>query len=114
MTFREQMAHITSALKSMETRFIYKENYNGYGKDLYNLSKEELIKEMTITFDNLIQNLQKLSDADLNEKGKDFGDVKLTKWQSFLFMQDHITNHRAKAVLYLRMNGITPPRYKYN
>ncbi|BDD10988.1 hypothetical protein FUAX_34200 [Fulvitalea axinellae] len=114
MSFREQMSHITGALLSMDTRFIRKQEYAGYGKDLNGLSKADLIKEMSKTFDQVIANLKKLDDTALTQTGKDFGGVTLTKWQSYLFMQDHITNHRAKAVLYLRLNKITPPRYGYN
>jgi len=29
-------------------------------------------------------------------------------------MQDHITNHRAKTILYLHLNDITPPSYGLN
>ena len=32
---------------------------------------------------------------------------------AFFYVQDHITNHRAKANLYLRMNNIQPPEYTW-
>jgi uncharacterized damage-inducible protein DinB len=32
---------------------------------------------------------------------------------AFFYVQDHMTNHRAKANLYLRMNQIEPPEYTW-
>jgi uncharacterized damage-inducible protein DinB len=32
---------------------------------------------------------------------------------ALFYVQDHLTNHRAKANLYLRMNGIDPPEYTW-
>ena len=32
---------------------------------------------------------------------------------AFFYVQDHMANHRAKANLYVRMNGIQPPEYTW-
>jgi len=32
---------------------------------------------------------------------------------AFFYVQDHVTNHRAKANLYIRMNNIKPPAYTW-
>jgi uncharacterized damage-inducible protein DinB len=40
------------------------------------------------------------------------GRNKLAKWKTLLFCAEHIAHHRGQIVVYLRLNGITPPQYK--
>ncbi|WP_420387476.1 DinB family protein [Roseivirga sp.] len=114
MSFGQQMVHISNSMLSMNSRFILKKSYNGIEKNAANLSKSEIIEELTTAFDEVISLMRKLTDQQLMTEGKPHGEFPLTKWQSLLFMRDHITNHRAKAVLYLRLNGIKPPDYGFN
>ncbi|PCE66199.1 DinB family protein [Sediminicola luteus] len=113
-SFAQQIAHMTNSLKSMHTRFILKQPYSSSEKEAGTMGKKQLVAELSAAFDMVLKDLPKLSDTQLQETGKTHGAFPLTKWQSLLFMQDHITNHRAKAVLYLRMKGIRPPQYGYN
>ncbi len=113
-SFGQQMSHIANSMLSMHTRFILKSRYSGSEKDASKLSKEAIISDIEKAFDVVIGDLKKLSDSELQQSGKTHGAFPLTKWQSLLFMRDHITNHRAKAVLYLRLNNIAPPRYGFN
>ena len=39
--------------------------------------------------------------------------IDTNKKEVFYFVQDHITNHRAKANLYVRIADIKPPGYGY-
>jgi hypothetical protein len=55
-----------------------------------------------------------MQEADLTLPGKQFGNPALNEEQSILFMYDHIINHRAKTVLYLRLNKINPSAYRFN
>ncbi len=115
MTFAEQTHHISNSMLSMNTRFILKQSYAGKGNGVSaKSSKADIIGDLEDSFDQVITSLRSMSDEDLQAEGKSHGNFALTKWQSFLVMRDHITNHRAKMVLYLRMNGITPPRYGFN
>lgn len=113
-SFGQQMTHITNSLMSMYTRFILKQDYSGREKDASGMTKAQIIKELEKKFDTVLESLKHLKDSDLQSVGKSGGKFPLTKWQSLLFMSDHITNHRAKAVLYLRLNKIKPPQYGYN
>ncbi|MFC2156290.1 DinB family protein [Acidobacteriota bacterium] len=40
------------------------------------------------------------------------GRNKMPVWKVVLFCAEHITHHRGQTVVYLRLNGITPPRYQ--
>ena len=114
MSFGQQMTHITGSLLSMHTRFILKQNDTGSDKKASEMTKIQIINDLEKSFDTVLKSLKNLKDSDLQSVGKSGGSFPLTKWQSLLFMGDHITNHRAKAVLYLRLNKIKPPRYGYN
>lgn len=114
MSFGQQIAHISNSMLSMNARFIAGTNYSGREKNASTQSKAQLIADLESSFDKVIASLKSMNDQSLKAQGKRHGAFPLTKWQSFLFMRDHITNHRAKAVLYLRMNNITPPAYGFN
>ncbi|MCB0463294.1 MAG: DinB family protein [Flavobacteriaceae bacterium] len=113
-SFGQQIIHIANSMLSMHTRFILGENYSGREKDASTMTKQQIINDLETAFDTVINDMKTLSDAALKTTGKSHGAFPLTKWQSLLFMRDHITNHRAKTVLYLRLNNITPPRYGFN
>lgn len=113
-SFGQQMVHIANSLRSMKSRFILDETYSGTEGDASDFTKEEIISQLNSSFEEVIQLLRILDEAELHEEGKRHGEFPLTKWQSLLFMQDHVTNHRAKSVLYLRLKGIVPPAYGYN
>ncbi len=49
---------------------------------------------------------------DAVQKEVAWGKNKLALWKVFLFCVDHITHHRGQMVVYLRLNGITPPQYR--
>ncbi|TJY37049.1 DinB family protein [Pontimicrobium aquaticum] len=114
ISFAQQMVHISNSMLSMNSRFILGEDYMGNEKNASKMTKEEIILDLENAFDTVISTLKNMTDNELQKTGKRHGRFPLTKWQSFLFMRDHITNHRAKAVLYLRLNNISPPAYGFN
>ena len=113
-SFGQQMTHISNSLLSMHTRFILKRGYSGSEKKASGMTKAHIISDLEKSFETVLESLKSLKDSDIQSIGKSGGNFPLTKWQSLLFMSDHITNHRAKAVLYLRLNKIKPPRYGFN
>ena len=114
MSFGQQMAHIANSMRSMEMRFLKNAGWNQQEPNAASMTKEAIIAMLSSSFDAVIETIGSLTEADLTKPGKNFGSPALNKEQSMLFMFDHITNHRAKAVLYLRMKGIQPPRYGFN
>ena len=47
------------------------------------------------------------------EEIKSFGGNQMSRLEGMLTVHDHMTNHKAKANLYVRISGNTPPSYKY-
>lgn len=114
MSFGQQMAHIANSMRSMEMRFLKGQAWNQREPNAANMSKAQIVDLLEKSFDAVIATIGGLSEDDLSKPGKAFGTPPLNKEQSMLFMFDHITNHRAKTVLYLRLNEISPPRYGFN
>ena len=55
--------------------------------------------------------LARLTFADLDEEVDWFTGERLTRRRVGLLLFDHVTHHRAQAIVYLRLNGIAAPRY---
>lgn len=73
-------------------------------------SKKEMIAIVNATFKEAISVLKQLDSNELENRLDYFG-LDRSKRQICLLLADHITHHRAQMIVYLRLNGITPPRY---
>ncbi|WP_108244883.1 DinB family protein [Muricauda brasiliensis] len=73
-------------------------------------SKNEMIATIDKTFDTTIEFILNFGEERLDERLDYFG-LDRTKGQVLLLLADHITHHRGQMLVYLRLNGIKPPRY---
>jgi uncharacterized damage-inducible protein DinB len=73
-------------------------------------SKEEMIAVIDKTFDETIKFIKQFDTAQFDDELDYFG-LNRTKRQIFSLLADHITHHRGQMLVYLRLNGIVPPRY---
>ncbi len=73
-------------------------------------SKQEMITTINNTFDKTIEFISNFDTKKLDERLDYFGSNR-TKTQILLLLADHITHHRGQMVVYLRLNGLVPPRY---
>lgn len=73
-------------------------------------SKKEMLAIVKATFEEAIALLKQLDSSELENRLDYFG-LDRTKRQICMLLADHITHHRAQMIVYLRLNGITPPRY---
>lgn len=73
-------------------------------------SKAEMIATINSTFDETIQLITHFDVAKLNDE-LDYLGLNRTKRQILLLLADHITHHRGQMLVYMRLNGIVPPRY---
>jgi uncharacterized damage-inducible protein DinB len=70
-----------------------------------NTSKEEMITTINKTFDETSKLIKQFDDT------LDYFGLNRTKRQIFLLLADHITHHREQMLVYMRLNGLVPPRY---
>lgn len=73
-------------------------------------SKKEMIVTINKIFDKTIEFISKFDINRLDERLDYFG-ANRTKRQILLLLADHITHHRAQMLVYMRLNGLKPPRY---
>jgi uncharacterized damage-inducible protein DinB len=73
-------------------------------------SKEEMISRIKETFELTSEFIRNFDSDGLDDRIDYFG-LDRTKRQILLLLADHITHHRAQMLVYLRLNGIQPPRY---
>ncbi len=114
LTFAENLMHIAYAIdwhsqsllggresREWKTDTIYKVD---------NKSKEEMIATVDKTFHETIEFIKKFDTVRMGDELDYFG-LNRTKRQIFLLLSDHITHHRGQMLVYMRLNGLVPPRY---
>lgn len=112
-TFGQQMVHIGYSLSYFSMGMMKGENVAYEEPDASEMTKKEIIKLIEKGFNDMTSSIRPLSPSDLAIE-LPFGKNKtMTRAQAIIFAHDHATNHRAKANLYIRMNNIEPPAYKF-
>jgi uncharacterized damage-inducible protein DinB len=112
-TFGTQMVHIGYTLKYFTAGMIKGKNIPHEEPDASTMSKAEIRALVSDGFDTYISAIKELAEDDLAVELPFGPERKITRKNSILFAHDHVTNHRAKANLYIRMNDIDPPSYKF-
>ncbi len=108
-SFGGQMVHIAYSLHLFTESMLLGNPVQPKEPDASKMTKAEIRQMMSDSYDNAIESLQGITEEKLAEelpRG-------ITRGQGVIFALDHTTNHRAKANLYLRLNGIEPPNYKF-
>lgn len=78
---------------------------------LYLNDKEELERVVNASYDYVLETLRGLSDEELLATTELF-DHEMAKWRVFQFALQHADWTRGQLVPYLRMHGVSPPRWK--
>jgi uncharacterized damage-inducible protein DinB len=109
-SFGEQMLHIAESNVFFVSSYLntskqLSRDYTPDGKT--KAQTLELVKE---AFDFAGEAINELTDAQLVESVDTFVGP-LTKGEIVRLMKDHVTHHRGQTVVYLRLNGITPPTW---
>lgn len=116
MTFAEQLVHIGQTSVFITNAFLkdiprpkvrQKISADSMNKtEVMAYVKEQLAKART--------NMSGMTNDQLtNEEVTSFVGNKMSRLEGMLLAHDHLTNHKAKANLYLRMVDIKPPKWMY-
>lgn len=113
-SFAENLMHISWAMDWHSQSLLCGRKARDWETDmelrLDQKSKAEMIATVKRTFDATIELIKVFDISKLNDE-LDYLGLNRTKRQILLLLADHITHHRAQMLVYLRLNGITPPRY---
>jgi len=114
MTFAQQMVHIAYTIELLTQRYVQGMEVKPNAPDASKMNKEEILAMLNKSFDYTTDVICSMGQKQLDETCKMYhsGNV-VSRAMAFFYVQDHMTNHRAKSNLYLRMNGIKPPSYTW-
>ncbi|TGV02218.1 DinB family protein [Flavivirga rizhaonensis] len=114
MSFAENLMHIGGAMDWHCQTLLGGRDPRDYEKetnfDVDNKPKEEMLTIINNTFDKTIEFIEEFDTSQFDDKLDYFG-LNRSKQQILLLLTDHITHHRGQMLVYLRLNGLVPPRY---
>ena len=114
LSFAENLMHIGYAMDWHSQSLLGGRESRDWNTDteykVSNKSKKEMVSKINQTFDKTIKLLTTFDVSKLNDKMDYFG-LNRSKRQIFLLLADHITHHRGQMLVYMRLNGLVPPRY---
>ncbi|GMN09484.1 hypothetical protein MTsPCn9_00600 [Croceitalea sp. MTPC9] len=113
-SFAEQMVHIGYTIELLTKRYVQGMEVKPNTPDASKMSKKEIISLLRNGFSYTTNVIKTVEKAKLDETCIMYhsGNT-VSRAFAFFYVQDHLTNHRAKANLYLRMNNIKPPEYTW-
>ncbi|WP_289645264.1 DinB family protein [Maribacter aestuarii] len=113
-SFAEQMVHIGYTAELLTQRYVEGIEVKPNTPDASKMTKAEVLKVLERGFDYVTNVIHSIDQEKLDEACTMYhsGNT-VSRAFAFFYVQDHMTNHRAKANLYLRMNGIDPPEYTW-
>lgn len=114
LSFAEHLMHIGFALDWHSQSLIGDRAARDYQTDtvykVANKSKDEMMRIIENTFDNAQKVVNEFNIDQLDIELDYFG-LQRSKRQIFMLLADHITHHRGQMLVYMRLNGLVPPRY---
>jgi len=113
-TFAEQMVHIGYTIELLTQRYVQGMDVTPNTPDASKMTKAQIIALLEKGFDYTINVLYTIEQPQLDETCVMYhsGNT-VSRALAFVYVQDHMANHRSKANLYIRMNGIDPPEYTW-
>jgi uncharacterized damage-inducible protein DinB len=113
-TFAEQMVHIGYTVELLSQRYVEGMEVEVNTPDATKMTKAEIITLLEDGFDYVTNVINTVEQKQLDETCVMYhsGNT-VSRAFAFFYVQDHLTNHRAKANLYVRMNNIQPPEYTW-
>ncbi len=113
-TFGEQMVHIAHSVELLTKRYVQGMEVTPNTPDASTMTKAEILDLLEQGFAYTTGVIYQIEQAQLDETCVMYhsGNT-VSRAFAFFYVQDHMANHRAKANLYIRMNGIQPPEYTW-
>jgi len=113
-TFAEQMVHIATSTELLTKRYVQGMDVKPVRLEASMMTKAAIIELMKKGFAYTTNVIQTIEQKQLDELCIMYHSKnEVSRAFALFYVQDHLANHRAKANLYIRMNGITPPSYTW-
>jgi uncharacterized damage-inducible protein DinB len=110
MSFGDQLLHICSNLGWLSSSYL-STGVNPVSKEDSKIKSKDSIRQVVVrTYDYAISVLNSFSVGNLSDTVKFFAGP-MSKLQIINLLSDHQTHHRGQLLVYLRLCGLTPPKY---
>ncbi|MFP4093910.1 MAG: DinB family protein [Cyclobacteriaceae bacterium] len=110
-TFAEQLMHVAANLHFLNASYVSETELPEIDTDAEGKSKEEIIAILRDAIHEVDLSYQALTASEDEAEVNLFNRTPTNKRRVLMLMRDHMTHHRGQLVIYLRLNGIEPPRY---
>lgn len=109
-TFKEQLLHIVANMTWLSSDYLEGGNYD---QDLKSTeyTKTEVIQILKEGFRFAANAVDHLEPHDLRNKVEFFAGPMNVR-QILTLMNDHVTHHRGQIIVYFRLKGLKPPKYR--
>lgn len=113
-SFAEQVLHLSDANYGFASAATGSKSPFGQGEleKTSDKSKANVTKLVLGSYDFVIDNIKKMSEAQLDEEVKLFGSFDMTKRLALAKAFEHQAHHRGQTTVYLRLAGVKPPQEK--
>lgn len=113
-SFADQMLHLTEADYGIASAATGAQSpiAQGESEKTTDKSKANVTKLVLAGYDFVIDNIMKMTPAQLNENIKLFGRFEMTRGAALEKCFEHQTHHRGQTTVYLRLAGVKPPQEK--
>ena len=112
MSFKEQLVHQGENIYWLSSTYLKEAPSPLKGKKIISneMNKKEVIQFVQDAYE---YGIKAMSEVDENSLTKEFNwnGGKLNKYQFLNLIQDHQAHHVGQLIVYLRLNGIEPPKY---
>ncbi|MEM9930520.1 MAG: DinB family protein, partial [Bacteroidota bacterium] len=118
MSIQEQLQHIAGNMFGLSRRYLNYEPADFNEKQLQERLRAETLDRRALTalinsgYDFGIAAIKSLSEDQWNDDVANFFAGPKSRRVIINLLQDHATHHRAEVLIYLRLLGIDPPRYR--
>jgi uncharacterized damage-inducible protein DinB len=115
-SFGQQMVHIAESVRSLFEVFVQDKTqptfmFSEAGKETVK-SRADVVTLLRESFTYVHRGAADLTDVDLDLRVVFLENRPFSKGRVVRFLLDHATYHRGESAVYMRLNGIRPPRYR--
>lgn len=111
MSFGQQLIHLSRNLGWLSGHYLGNKDTNPVSEaDLKLHQKDSIIAVVSRVYEYSLEKLKQFDPGQLSDTVSFFAGS-MSKLQIINLINDHQTHHRGQLVVYLRMNGLTPPSY---
>ncbi|MEX2231524.1 MAG: DinB family protein [Cyclobacteriaceae bacterium] len=111
MSFGQQLTHLSRNLGWLSSSYLGNKDTNPVSEaDLKLHQKDSIIAVVSRVYDYSLAKLKQFDPDQLSDTVSFFAGP-MSKLQIINLINDHQTHHRGQLVVYLRLNGLTPPSY---